>query len=150
LRKILRKRCKMLSKKEKIILKHLRNNARKSISQIAKEEKVPFLELVEAFINVDSRIIKKYTTLLDFEKIGYPIRSIFILNGDKEVLNGFLTTHPNINNVSRLSDNGFYAEAAFRSMKEYYEFNSVLDKLNLKRKVSHPIIKEIKREEFQI
>jgi len=141
---------KNITKNERIILKHLRNNARTSLIDISKEENIPTLELIESFLNIDHKIIKKYTTLLDFEKLGYPIRWIFILNGDKEALKGFLTAHPNVNNVSRLSGNGFYVEAVFRDMREYYEFNSFLEKFNLKSKISHPIIKEIKREEFTI
>jgi DNA-binding Lrp family transcriptional regulator len=140
----------MLTRKEKIILKHLRKNSRKGLNQIAKEENIPILEIVEAYLKIENRYIKKYTSLLDFDKLGYLIKYIFILNGDREVIKCFLTTHPNVNTVSTLNDNSFYAEAVFRTMKEYYEFNSFLDKFNLTKKDSHPIIKEIKIEEFNL
>lgn len=143
----------MLSKKEKEILKILRDNSRISLSEIAKNLNMDIRDVYIRMSNFENRIITKYASLIDFEKLGFPIIVNYILAPetklDNEILKGFLFNHKNVNNLYKTED-GFITELIFKDMKQFSEFNEILDKFKLKEKKFHPVIKEIKREGFLI
>lgn len=135
---------------EKEMLKILRDNSRISLTKLANELNIDVREAFEIKNSFENRIITKYSSLIDFEKLGYTIIVNFIIKAEKDdILKGFLFNHRNVNNLYRIED-GFIAEAVFKDMKEFSDFNETLDNFNLKEKKFHPVIKEIKREGFSI
>ncbi len=143
----------MLKKEEKEILRILRENSRVSLSKIAEVLNIDTRDIFTKMKEFENRIIKRYAPLIDFEKLGFPIIVNYILipesKLDNNILKGFLFNHKNVNNLYSL-DNGFIAELIFKDMKQFSEFNEILDNFNLKQKKFHPVVKEIKREGFLI
>jgi len=141
----------MLSKEEKEILKILRDNSRISLSDIAKNLNIDIRNIFSIMNQFENRIITKYASLLDFEKIGFPIIVNYILSAinktENKILKGFLYNHMHVNNLYK-TEKGYIAELIFKDMKQFSEFNEILDKFKLKEKKFHPVIKEIKREGF--
>jgi len=137
-----------MKKIEKQMLKILRDNSRISLTKIADKLNIDIRKAFELKNLFENKIIKKYSSLIDFEKLGYAVNVNFILKTEKnDLLEGFLSNHSNINNLYKTKE-GFIAEAIFKDMKEFAEFNEKLDTFDLKEKNFYPVIKEITREKF--
>ncbi len=140
-----------MKKLELDVLKIIRRNSRTSLSKIAEELNIDARKIYEVMKALENRVICNYPTLIDFEKVGYPIMINYILiprsDLDEKILSGFLSNHKSINNLSK-TEKGFIAELVFKDMKELSEFNESIEKFNLREKKFHPVIKEIKREGF--
>jgi DNA-binding Lrp family transcriptional regulator len=141
----------MLEKKQKEILHILRENPRISLSRIAKELNIDVREVYEKIKKLENSIITKYSPLLDFEKIGYPILVNYFIEAEtkteNDILKGFLLNNIHVNNLYK-TRGGYISELIFKDMKEFSDFNEMLDRFKLKKKRFHPVIKEIKREGF--
>ncbi len=137
-----------MKKIEKEMLMILRDNSRISLTKIANKLNIDIRKAFELKNLFENKIIKKYSSLIDFEKLGYAVNVNFILKTEKnDLLEGFLINHENVNNLYRTKE-GFITETIFKNMKEFNEFNEKLDYFNLKEKNFHPVIKEIAREKF--
>lgn len=133
-----------------VILKHMRQNARKSLTEISHHTSIPVSTVFDRLQKYEKGVIKRYTSLLNFEKIGYNVRVVYIISSNKrESLKGFLMKHRNVNNVYRLNNGyDFYAEAVFRNMKELEEFNEQLERFSIRLRQEHHIIEELAKERF--
>lgn len=132
-----------------MILKHLRNNARKTLTSISKETGIPTSTVFDRLRAHEKGVIKKYTSIVDFPKLGYNIRAKIMLEAkDKENILAFLLMSPYINSLYRISGRfDFLADCIFKDMKELYAFLDELEKFDI-RKEFHHVINEIKREDF--
>ncbi|MFH1590209.1 MAG: winged helix-turn-helix transcriptional regulator, partial [archaeon] len=92
--------------KEKMILIELRKNARKSFAEIARQQEIPVTTVFEIHQKLQEKIIK-HTTLVDFEKIGFPIRALIAVNNNKKTLE-WLKNREEVNNL-HLSKNHLLA-----------------------------------------
>lgn len=142
----------MISKRDILILKYLRNDARMSLAKIARKEGIPISTLFSSIHELESNVIKNSTVLIDFSKLGFNITVFGFLKADntsKQQLADFLATHPNINNLSKINNGyDFFIEAIFDNMASYTEFDEMLEKLKLKEKKTMFSIEEIKKEDF--
>jgi len=90
-----------LSKKEQVILSELRKNARTNATKIARMVDIPVTTLYNKLrTQLNKGIIVKHTTIIDFEKIGYPANSLVLFEPTiamRNDLKNYLTNHPNIN-----------------------------------------------------
>ncbi len=142
-----------MQKEEKEILRILRDDSRISLTRIARELNVDIREVYNKIKQLENSIITKYSILIDFEKIGFPIIINYIIvpetRVEDKILRGFLLNHTKVNNLYR-TETGYISELIFKDMKEFSDFNEILEKFKLKQKKFHPVIKEIKREGFLI
>ena len=142
----------MLKTNDLLILKHLREDARKSLAKIAREERIPISTLFSKVNKLESSVIKSSTSLLDFSKLGYSLTTAIFLNlkdnSKKEAID-FLAKHPNTNCLSKIN-NGFdlFLEAIFDNMKSYIDFCGDLKKLNTKTRLIFFVVEELKKEDF--
>jgi len=60
----------MLPEKDLLILKHLRNNARKTLTSISKETNIPTSTVFDRLRIHEKGIIKKYTSIIDIENLA--------------------------------------------------------------------------------
>ena len=122
------------------ILRYLRLNSRKSLTVISKAIKIP---VTTAFLKLrQNRAIKSYTTLLDFSKLGYPIKAIILIDS----INSDILNHPSINSAYKLSSGKLLIESLFKDMKQYYEFYAYI-----KKKAdfeTYFVLDELKKEDF--
>tara|TARA_Y100000310_G_scaffold345727_1_gene468892 strand:+ start:3098 stop:3526 length:429 start_codon:yes stop_codon:yes gene_type:complete len=140
----------MIPTRDKDILKHLRANARKPMVDIAKDTGIPVSTIFEKLKRNDQKVIKKFTTILDFPKLGYNIRKKILINTlEPERLINFLSDHENINSIYK-ADNGFnlILDCIFKQMDAFYDFKSQLQTQPYKDIKILDITEEVKREEF--
>ena len=70
----------MVTGKEILLLKKMRNNSRKSLNSISKEIDVPTSTLFDMLKRLESEIVIKHVSLIDFSKLGYGVKVIFSIN----------------------------------------------------------------------
>lgn len=143
----------MLKEKEFLILGHFRNDARISLTKLSKLTKVPVSTIFDKIKEYKrTNLIRKYTSLLDFKKLGYEIRTQVLISSAKETkdaLQKFLVNHPRVNNVFRINNGyDFLIEAIFRDMQELDFFTRELEEFNPVQRKEFFVMEDIKREEF--
>ncbi len=131
----------------------LRQNSRLSLTEMSRKTNIPVSTIYERLRSYYGDIIKRYTVLLDFNKLGYGIRvSIFlkVANNNREKLLRYLEQQQQINNAYRIS-HGFdiLCDAIFTDIGSAEEFTRDLEqKFKLSKIQMFYILEEIKREGF--
>jgi len=140
----------MISNRDIQILTHLRTNARKSLVDISKETEIPISTIFDKLKTHEGDIIKKFTAILNFPKLGYHIRKkLIIKTNDRGKLVEFLLNHKNINSVFKVNNGyDFVADCIFKEMQEWYDFKSQLEKHNIEDSKILDITTELRREDF--
>lgn len=143
----------MLKEKEILILGHFRNDARISLTKLSKLTKVPVSTIFDKIKEYKkTNLIRKYTSLIDFKKLGYEIRVQMLVSSSKEFkedMQKFFVNHPRVNNVFRINNGfDFLVEAIFRDMQELDAFTRALDEFSPVQKKEFFVMEDIKREEF--
>jgi DNA-binding Lrp family transcriptional regulator len=141
-------------KKDLVILSHLRSDARKSLVDLSKKTGIPASTIYDR-VNVHEKgAIRRYTALLDFEKLGFHGRVYVAVKLDnpqkREELLEFLQNHNTVNSIYKINLGYHYLfEAVFKNVSEAESFIDVLqDKFGLDEKHIFNIIEEVKKEEF--
>ena len=67
-----------LSKNEIKLLTYFRNNARKPLTRISRETRIPVSTIFDKLKTYEKLFIKKYTTLIDFRKVGFDIHVVML------------------------------------------------------------------------
>jgi len=143
----------MLKKEEMLILTNLRENSRESLRKLSKKTSIPMSTLYDRLKNYEKDVIKKYTMLIDFGKLGFNTKATMLLKvakGYREKLGEHLTKDKHINNVYVINNGyDFIIEGIFRELKD---IDSFLRKLETEYGVvdnyTYYIIDELKREGF--
>lgn len=135
------------------IISHLRKNARKSLTEISKETKIPVSTIFKKIKDLENNVIKKYVALIHYENVNHHhwnILFIKIPDQEKESFEDFLIKHPNINTLCEIFNvYNYKIETVFKNMKDYFEFIKILEsKFTIEKKQECNVIKEIKKEEF--
>jgi DNA-binding Lrp family transcriptional regulator len=138
----------MLTKKQRQILSELRSNSRQHLSKIACKLNMPNSTVFDNY-KILSYYIKKYVTLVDFEKIGYSLKINFIFSIKNNEIIGFLKKQQNINSIYMVNNKKtLLAECFFRNISEAYEFKEKLQEEGCQKIDMRYIIEEIKKENF--
>ena len=139
-----------MSNNHLLILKHLRNNGRKSFSNISRDTGIPVTTVFDNYKKFkDNGIITKHILLLDFKKLGFHFRSfIFIKTKDKKDVLRYLNDHHNVNSLYRISTYDYLVDAIFPTIKEFYFFLDDITQFNIIRLETHDVVEQIKNEEF--
>jgi len=132
------------------ILKSLRKDARRTFTQMGAGAGIPVTTVFDNYGRLlDEGLIKKHTSLVDFRKLGFNYRNfVFVKSRDKLALMDFLSSHPSVNSVFRISGYDYLVDTVFPGMKEFYEFLDELNKLNVTQIETHDVIDNIKSEAF--
>lgn len=143
----------MPDKKDFKILKCLRNNSNSPITDISRSTGIPVTTIYDRMRSQEKSVIKKYTVLLDFQKLGYHSKMKVALKAkrdDKENLLKYLLGHPGTNSISRI-DLGYdyFIEMVFKSQNEAYMFlDDIEQKFAIEQKHVFFVVDEIDRERF--
>lgn len=143
----------MLNKKELLLMAYLRQNARETLTKLSRKTNVPISTIYDKLKQYENDIIKKHTSLLDFNKLGYTTRATIMLKVDretKEMLKEFLFNNRSINSVYKINNGyDFLIEGVFKEIRELEDFiEKVEGKFKIKNKQVYYIIEDIKREGF--
>ena len=141
----------MLKEKDIMIINELRKNSREQIKTISKKIKSP---ISSTFLRIKkiNRLIKKYTTMLNYKNLYYPLHIIFIIKSTKkhkEYIEDIISKNRNINNIYRIN-NGFnyIIDCYFKDLEEINNFEKSIDNKSRGKIIKHEIIKEIEIENF--
>ena len=142
-----------LQKKDLSIISQLRINARETLTNMSKKTKVPISTIYDRLKQQEGNIIKKHTSLINWNILGFNAWAIIALRTtkeDRQKLREYLTKHQNINSVFKINNGfDFMIEGIFRNIKEIEEFIEHLEeKFKIKTKQVYYIIDDIKRESF--
>jgi len=140
----------ILSEKELSLLRHLRQNSRKSLARVSKESDIPTSTLFDNLRRLESKAISRHVSLLDFQKLGYNVKANFAISASrKKELKDFLVNSRNVNSVSTLiSDYDFFAECVFKDLREMSMFKDEIEKFGILNIHEHFIVEEVAREKF--
>ncbi len=143
----------MINQKDLKIIAYLRKNARMPLTDMSKKTNIPVSTIFDRMKNNEKGMIVKYTTILDFAKIGYNTRAnitIKVEKQDKEALKEFLQKHPSINSVYKINNGfDFMIEGVFKQLIDMENFLDQLEsRFQIQDKKSFFIIEDLKREEF--
>ena len=146
-------RVKMISKKDKEIISHLRRNAREKITTISRNINVPVTTIYDRVKAHEKKFVKKHTTLIDFSKFGMHAKAHLGIKCGREArekVGAFLTDHPNVNSLYKVSfGSDFLAEVVFRNYNDVQNFTERLeDSFNIENIQIFNVVKELKKEEF--
>jgi Lrp/AsnC family leucine-responsive transcriptional regulator len=143
-----------MTKRLNKLINALRNNSRSSLTEMSIETDIPITTIFKMLKNLEgSGIITKHISLMDFAKLGYPLKiGIFLRADKKDKLTAFLDKQPNLNTLLKTSGNyNFYAEMLFKDMLEYHNLIETLENSGLtKGSEAHYFIADIKQEAFRI
>ncbi len=143
----------MFPKKDLLILSSLRQNARISLTNMSKKTKIPISTIFDRLKTHEKSIIKKHTSLIDFEKLGFNTRANICFKVDKEKRGAFreyLVRHQNINSVFKINNGyDFLVEAIFKHIKDMENFlEAIEERFDVRERKVYYLIEDIKREEF--
>jgi len=138
-----------------MILNELRKNARVSLLEVAKKTNIPLSTVYDKVRNYEGEIIKKHTSIIDFQNLGYHARRIIALKvkkENKENIQNFLESHPNVNSLYKINNGfDFLVEIVARNSGAIYD---ILEEIRLQngilKKSCFEILEEIKKEDFLI
>ena len=143
----------MIPEKDLQIIKQLRQNARTNLVGIASATDTPKSTVFDRIGKLEKDVIKKHTSIVDFKKLGFHARYLFIIKVKpdcRESLRDFLSSQPCVNNLHITnSDFDFLFEAIFRDNKEMSDFKAglVLD-FQIMQIKQHELILDLQREVF--
>ena len=113
------------------ILHHIRRNARENLTTISRKTGIPVSTIFDRLRSHEQQFVVKFTALVDFSKLGYPVRAYICLKvdpQDREGIKNYLCVHSGVNTLQRIN-NGFdySAECLFTNIKEVEEFVESLE-----------------------
>ena len=140
-----------MNKNELLVITHLRQNARETLTRLSRKTGVPVSTIFDQLKRTD--VIDKHTCLLNFTKLGFNTRANIMLSvnrEDRESIKEYLAKDNNINSVYK-TNNGFdfMVEGIFKHIKDMEDFMENLEgRFPIKSKQVFYIIDDIKREGF--
>jgi DNA-binding Lrp family transcriptional regulator len=143
----------MIEKKDLIVISYLRQNARETLTRLSKKSHIPVSTIYDKIKTNENNLIVKYTSLLDFSKIGFNTRANLMIKVKREKrdeLKDYLMKHLNINSLFKVNNGfDFMVDVVFKHIKDMEDFIEILEqKFNIVDKQVHYIVDDIKRESF--
>lgn len=138
------------SLRDMMVLCHLRQNARRTLTQMSRYTRVPISTLHEI---IKAKKQWRYTVLTDFSQMGYQIKAqvYFKVKKDKrQELKEHLRTHFAVNSLYKVNNGfDFMCEVVSKDLNDLEEFmESVEDRYPIKGKSVHHVMESIKQEGF--
>jgi Lrp/AsnC family transcriptional regulator for asnA, asnC and gidA len=143
----------MLTEKEVLILKLLRENSRTTVTELARKVNLPRSTVYEKIKKFRQEgIVNKYSCLVNFANLGFPIAAtvLFKVNSDKTKFGEDLANSANTNNVVRLGNEYDYlASFIFDSMDNLHKFlENVSENYGIQDYRILYVAKDLKKEGF--
>ncbi len=133
---------------DKVLLNKLRQNSRTSLMRLSRETGFPVSTIYDKIKKMEQGLIKRYTAIIDFEKLGYKIHLIFMLKTDDtaELIDDLITC-PYVNTILKTNyDYNLLLECFFRNAREMNSFVHKINHINIKGKKMFYVLNDIKRE----
>ena len=140
----------MLEEKDRVIIQHLRADARSKLTALSKQTDIPLSTLYDRLTRLTDQQNIRLVTLLNYRELRLPLHCWVLLKAkDKEQAQEHLLKHPSINTLLAVNNGADFAlEAVFRDFKEYNQF---LEELSEHGKIQeHPVIEEVCKEKARV
>jgi DNA-binding Lrp family transcriptional regulator len=143
----------MVLKKDLVVMAYLRQDARMKLTKMSRLAKMPVSTIFDRMKFHEGGLIRGHICLLDFAKLGFHTRANIMFRigkNDREVMREYLENSQNVNSIYKINNGyDFLVEVVFRSIHELDDFlRSIDDRFEVKNKIVHYIIDDIKREAF--
>jgi len=142
----------MLSQKETKLLNALRSNARFTLKELSTATKLPISTVYEKIKRYEKNFIKRHSTILDFQKLGYGFRASYLLRthkDSKEACKAFLQGCSQVNTLLVINNGyDFFVDVVFKNLIELQTFNETLEQYNIEEKKEFFVIEDAKTEGF--
>jgi DNA-binding Lrp family transcriptional regulator len=142
-----------ISKQDRIIIPHLRRDARISLTNLSRQTGVPVSTAYEHLKKLRRDGVLSPISLLDFAQLGFHTRILVALKVDvplREKLEEYLSRNPHTNSLYRI-DNGYslMLDGIFRNMRESEDFMEELEsEFRIHRRAIFYVLGDLKREVF--
>jgi DNA-binding Lrp family transcriptional regulator len=135
------------------ILASLRQDARMKLTEMSRLTRIPVSTIFDKIKNHEDGIIKKHTTLVDFNKLGFHTKAKIMLKvnkKDRDRIKEHLMNCQSTNSLYKINNGfDFMVEAIFCNIQEMEDFiDSIEDEFQIKSKQVYYIIEDLKREDF--
>jgi DNA-binding Lrp family transcriptional regulator len=142
----------MINEKYLIVFQYLRQNSRFQLTQLSRKTGIPITTIYDQIRHEDS-FVRKYTALLDFEKLGYHARFVVALSvspKDKQNLREYLLKNHQVNSLFSINNGyDFLAEGIFKQLRGAEKFIEEIEQgFSIKNKHVHYITNDLKQEAF--
>lgn len=140
---------------EEQLLKHLRQDARKSLAKISRQTQIPVSTLFKKQRKCEKNLIRKYTCLLNFNRLGFGSRiqvALKVKKEKKQELQNYLIQNMFVNSLSKTSNGyDFFLEAIFRNEMESQDFIDLLkERFQIEDIKVYHVISDLQREMFLV
>jgi DNA-binding Lrp family transcriptional regulator len=138
------------TKRDMLVLSHLRQNARRTLTQMSRFTRVPISTLHEI---IKSKKDWRYTVITDFAQLGFQIKAQVYLKVRKDQKND-LRSHLKgsfcVNSLYKVNNGyDFMCEVVCKDLNSLESFlETVDDKFTVKSKDIHHVMEDIKKEAF--
>ena len=139
-----------LKKEEIRLLNELRKNSRMKFNELSKRLNMPLNGLITRFKAVEKKAVKRYTTIVNFNKLDYFVTVFMaIMPRYDNDLKKFLLGHSHVNSLYRIN-NGYtlFAELIFCDIKSLHDFIDEINKYMVEKMQVYYMIEEIAKEKF--
>ena len=146
-----------LDEGEIAMLARLRRNARESLSSISRATGIPVTTLFYKHRNLETCLISKYTSIIDFIAAGHSVRIWLVARASQKKSSAFeslLRAHKNVNNAYRvagengLNGNEYLAEGVFKDYGEAQEFTEKIQEAGARLLLFTVVSEDLKKEGF--
>ena len=124
-----------------------------SLTEMSKKTRIPVSTIYDRLKLYKDNILKKYTSLIDFSKLGYNTKARVLLKvhkKDKEALKMQLIRCKNVNSIHKVNNGyDFMVEIVFKNVKELENYIDWLEeKFEIKKAQTYYIVDDLKVEGF--
>ena len=143
----------VLTPKEILLIANLRKNCRQSLKTISKATKIPISTIYDKLRVYEKGVIKRYTSIINYQKLGYNIRAQVLLkvkNEKRQEFQDFIMKQMSVNNVYKVNNGyDFMVDFIFKEFTESEKFlEEIDDRFIIERKHVSYVINELKTEGF--
>ena len=135
-----------------LILSYLRKNSRIQLTELSRRSGIPVSTLFDK-LKTTTPFVQKYTTLIDFQPLGFPTRAMVVLKvrkNNREDVAHFFQHHKSVNSAFKINNGCDYIlDVLCKDMKELEDFLEYLEETykTEKQQVYH-ILEILKQEDF--
>lgn len=140
------------SRKDLLLMSYFRKNSRENLTRISRQTQIPVSTIFDKLRIFEKNLIRRYTALIDFKKVGFDIKihMLFKLEKEKkEEFKNFLLKNFNVNSIFKVNNGfDFLIEGIFKDMDDLNKFIEQLDQFKIINRQELFILEDIKREAF--
>lgn len=142
----------MKKHKNYVLLSYFRANARNSLTRISRKTNIPVSTIFDKLKDYEQQVITKHTSLLDFKKLGFDVKTQILFKIRRDVRDDFQTfllTHPRVNSIYRVNNGfDFLVEAIFVDMEDLDRFLEAANDRGVEKRHEYFILEDLMREAF--